>query len=111
MNNKGSIPTRLTNFMVVYNLNLSEKKIIKIVVSDKSPLIQVGLRTLFGCDKRFALVGTAEDGEQFMEEIGRINFDIGIIGWEMPYLNGLVLWKCHISSRGNNIFDGILHVK
>ncbi len=100
MNNKGSIPTRLTNFMVVYNLNLSEKKIIKIVVSDKSPLIQVGLRTLFGCDKRFALVGTAEDGEQFMEEIGRINFDIGIIGWEMPYLNGRGVLKRMADIKG-----------
>ena len=62
--------------------------IINIVVSDKSPLIQVGLKTLFGCDKRFALVATAVDGVQFMEEIGRIDFDIGIIGWEMPGLNG-----------------------
>ena len=67
---------------------MSDKDTIDIVVSDKSPLIQVGLRTLFGCDKRFALVATAADGEQFMEEIGRIRFDIGIIGWEMPYLNG-----------------------
>ena len=69
-------------------MSLSDKDIINIVVSDKSPLIQVGLRTLFSCDKRFALVATAVDGEQFMEEIGRIDFDIGIIGWEMPYLNG-----------------------
>jgi two-component system, NarL family, nitrate/nitrite response regulator NarL len=84
----GSEPTHLIIFKVVYGLSLSDKKIINIVVSDKSPLIQVGLRTLFGCDKRFALVATAVDGEQFMEEIGCIDFDIGIIGWEMPYLNG-----------------------
>ena len=69
-------------------MSLPNKDTIDIVVSDKSPLIQVGLGTLFGCDKRFALVATAADGEQFMEEIGRISFDIGIIGWEMPYLNG-----------------------
>ena len=69
-------------------MSLSDNGTIDIVVSDKSPLIQVGLGTLFGCDKRFALVATAADGEQFMKEIGRISFDIGIIGWEMPYLNG-----------------------
>ena len=88
MNNKGRKPTHLSKFKVVHNLSLPEKNIIKIVVSDKSPLIQVGLRTLFGCDKRFALVATAVDGEQFMKEIGRVDFDIGIIGWEMPSLNG-----------------------
>lgn len=84
----GSEPTHIIIFKVVYGLSSSDKNIINIVVSDKSPLIQVGLRTLFGCDKRFALVATAVDGEQFMEEIGRIDFDIGIIGWEMPCLNG-----------------------
>lgn len=65
-----------------------DKKTIDIVVSDKSPLIQVGLGTLFGNDERFALVATAADGEQFLDVIDRIKFDIGIIGWEMPFLNG-----------------------
>jgi len=69
-------------------LSSPDKKTIDIVVSDKSPLIQVGLGTLFGNDERFALVATAADGEQFLDVIDRIKFDIGIIGWEMPFLNG-----------------------
>ena len=35
-----------------------------------------------------------------MEEIGRINFDIGIIGWEMPYLNGRGVLKRMADIKG-----------
>ena len=100
MNYKGRNTTRFIRFKVGHDLSSSEKEIINIVVSDKSPLIQVGLRTLFGCDKRFALVATAVDGDQFMEEIGRVDFDIGIIGWEMPSLNGRGVLKRMANLKG-----------
>lgn len=61
---------------------------VDIVVADKSPLILSGLVQLFDQDERFHLVATAADGERFLEAVERLSFDIGIIGWNMPYLSG-----------------------
>ncbi len=87
--------------MVVKSLSSSGKKTIDIVVSDKSPLIQVGLATLFDGDDRFALKATASDGERFLEAIQRLDFDIGIIGWVMPYLNGKGVLKKMLEIEGS----------
>lgn len=62
--------------------------IIDVAIADKSPIVQSGLRTLFENDGRFRVVAVAADGERFMEAVNRLSFDIGIIGWEMPYLDG-----------------------
>lgn len=61
---------------------------IEIVVADKSPLVLSGLVQMFERDERFHLVATAADGERFIEAVDRLTFDIGIIGWNMPYLSG-----------------------
>ncbi|MBD3661930.1 MAG: response regulator transcription factor [Arenibacter algicola] len=61
---------------------------IDVVVADKSPLLLTGLVELFDQDERFNLVATAADGERFMEALERLRFDVGVIGWNMPYLNG-----------------------
>ena len=61
---------------------------IDVVVADKSPLLLSGLVDLFDKDERFNLVATAADGERFMEALERLRFDVGVIGWNMPYLNG-----------------------
>lgn len=59
-----------------------------IVIADKSPIVQNGLRALLDEDPRFNVIAVASDGERFLEAVDRLAFDIGIIGWEMPYLNG-----------------------
>jgi len=64
------------------------KTTIDIVVADKSPMIQGGLANLIDGDDRLALLATAADGERFLEAVDRMCFDIGIIGWDMPYLDG-----------------------
>jgi two-component system nitrate/nitrite response regulator NarP len=61
---------------------------IEIVIADKSPIVQSGLRALFDGDSRFDLVAVASDGERFLEAVERLSFDVGVIGWEMPYLDG-----------------------
>lgn len=61
---------------------------IAIVIADKSPLVQTGLAGIFAKDERFTLLATAADGERFMQAVERLAFDIGIIGWDMPYMNG-----------------------
>ncbi|HER26700.1 MAG TPA: response regulator transcription factor [Rhodospirillales bacterium] len=61
---------------------------IDIVVADKSPLIQGGLANIIDQDDRFKLIATASDGDRFLEAVRRMQFHIGIIGWNMPYLDG-----------------------
>lgn len=61
---------------------------IEIVIAEKNPLLMSSLIKLFAGDDRFALVGTTPDGERFLSSIDRVSFDVGIIGWEMPYLDG-----------------------
>jgi len=66
----------------------TEEETIDVVIADKSPLIQSGLAQLIDNDDRFTLIATAADGERFLEAVNRMNFDVGIIGWDMPYLDG-----------------------
>ncbi len=61
---------------------------IQVVVVDKNPLLLSGLRQIFDADPRFSLVATATDGERFLAAVDRLRFDVGVIGWEMPYLGG-----------------------
>lgn len=61
---------------------------IDIVIAEKSPLVQAGLERLFANDERFTILATAADGERFMEAVQRLCFDVGIIGWNLPYLDG-----------------------
>lgn len=64
------------------------KQRIDIVIADKSPLVLAGLMQIFAADDRFNVVATAADGERFMEAVRRLSFDVGIIGWEMPFMDG-----------------------
>jgi two-component system nitrate/nitrite response regulator NarL len=61
---------------------------IDIVIAEKNPLLQSSLVKLFQGDDRFCLVAVTDDGERFMEAVDRLPFDVGIVGWEMPYLDG-----------------------
>lgn len=81
-------------------MNSTDKETIDIVVADKSPLIQGGLANLLDSDDRFALIATAADGERFLEAIERMSFDIGIIGWDMPYLDGRGVLKKMVEIEG-----------
>jgi len=61
---------------------------VDIVLVDKSPLVLAGLVSLFGEDSRFSIIATAADGERFMEAVDRLNFEVAVIGWEMPFMSG-----------------------
>ncbi|MBF0374936.1 MAG: response regulator, partial [Alphaproteobacteria bacterium] len=67
---------------------LDKKTSIEIVIAEKNPLLQQSLVKLFQDDDRFCLLALAPDGERFLAAIERISFDIGIVGWEMPSLDG-----------------------
>lgn len=66
---------------------------IDVVIADKSPLILNALTNMFRTDDRFNLVASATDGERFMEAVERVSFDVGVIGWEMPYQDGAAVLR------------------
>ena len=61
---------------------------IAVGIADKSPLVLAALKALLGQSDRFSLVVAASDGERFLEAVRRMRFDVGIIGWVMPYHDG-----------------------
>jgi two-component system, NarL family, nitrate/nitrite response regulator NarL len=61
---------------------------IEVGIADKSPLVLTALKSLFAQPDRFALAVAASDGERFLEAVRRLRFDVGIIGWVMPYHDG-----------------------
>lgn len=66
----------------------STQRTIDLVIAEKNPLLQSSLSRLFAEDDRFCVVAMAADGERFLAAVERLAFDVGIIGWEMPYLDG-----------------------
>lgn len=62
--------------------------IIDVAIADKSPLVQSGLRAMLEADGRFNVAAVAADGERFMTAVDRLSFDVGVVGWEMPYVSG-----------------------
>jgi two-component system nitrate/nitrite response regulator NarP len=61
---------------------------IETVICDKNPWVLGGLRELFESDSRFALVAVVGDGQRFIDLVARRRFDVGVIGWVMPGLDG-----------------------
>ena len=61
---------------------------ISVFVADKSSLVRAGLQGLLNEDKRFELVGLAENGADFLEVVDRQQFQVAVIGWVMPSMDG-----------------------
>ena len=68
--------------------SIQRKSPIEVMIAEKNPLLQSGLIRLFAADDRFVLVSMAPDGERFLTASENVRFDVGVIGWEMPYLGG-----------------------
>jgi two-component system nitrate/nitrite response regulator NarP len=46
------------------------------------------LRQLIGADRRFRVIATVSDGKAFLAEIRKRSVHVGVIGWEMPGVDG-----------------------
>jgi DNA-binding NarL/FixJ family response regulator len=64
------------------------ERAIDVVVAEKNPLLQAGLAKLLKRSELFHVVSMVDDGEAFLAEIARTSCDVGVIGWEMPKLDG-----------------------
>ena len=67
---------------------MSTNSCLNIVIAYKNSLLVSGLTEMFKQDVRFDVRATATDGELFLKLVDRICFDVGIIGWKMPYSDG-----------------------
>jgi len=61
---------------------------ISVIVAEKTPLLQSSLTGLFAEDPRFSRIRMTSDGRSFVEAVAVESFDVGVIGWEMPNLDG-----------------------
>ena len=61
---------------------------IEVVICDKNPWVVSGLRGLFGADPRFEVVAEVADGQRFLDLVRARSFDVGVIGWVLPGLDG-----------------------
>ncbi len=61
---------------------------VRVAIANKNSMMIRGLRSLLTEDGGFETVVSATDGELFLECVERMDFDIGIIGWVMPYRSG-----------------------
>ncbi len=73
---------------------------IRIVTVDKNTLILQGLKSVLGGDKRFELVAQVQTGAHFLDVCDAFDFEIGIIGWELPDMNGQKVLEA-VRERGN----------
>jgi len=64
------------------------ERTIDIVIAEKNPLLQAGLVKLLKGRERFRVAEMVDDGAEFLEAVGRTRCDVGVIGWELPNVDG-----------------------
>lgn len=72
---------------------------VTIILVDDHKLIRQGIRSLLEAQKRYEVVGEANDGREGFELIERISPDIAIVDMMMPNLNGIEIARL-VNQRG-----------
>ena len=62
---------------------------IRVLVADDSAVMRSLLCTALGASSQIEVVGTAQDGRDALEAIGRLDPDLVLLDLEMPRMNGL----------------------
>lgn len=60
----------------------------KLVVIDKNPLVISALRERIEREQKFELVLTLTSGTAFVEAVSGLQFDVAILGWDLPDMSG-----------------------
>lgn len=82
---------------------------ISVGIADQNPLVRRGLKSLVADDPRQTVAFSASDGQRFLDAVGRIEFDVGIIGWVMEPGDGpfvLEALQTHVSPPKIIIYTG-----
>ncbi len=59
-----------------------------VVIADKNPVVQAGLRNFVTADPRYNVVDIVSDGASFIKACASSKVEIGIIGWALPDMTG-----------------------
>ncbi len=60
----------------------------RLLIADKNPLVLKGLEAIVDDDPRFELVAALNTGAGFVEQAASSSFDVGVIGWLLPDMDG-----------------------
>lgn len=61
---------------------------IRVLIAEKNPLLRMSLVNLFAGDDRFAPAVATSDGQAFLDAVADQVFDVGLIGWQLPRVDG-----------------------
>lgn len=67
----------------------AETALIRILIADDHPIFLDGLRRILSLDKRFEVVGEAQDGRQAVEQSIKLQPDVLLLDLRMPGMNGM----------------------
>ena len=59
-----------------------------IVIADKNPVVQAGLREVVRGNNRYKVIDVVGDGAGFIKACAGAKVEIGIIGWALPDMSG-----------------------
>ncbi len=71
---------------------------ITIVIVDDQPTVRAGLRMRLALENNIQIVGAAQDGNNAVNVVARLNPDVVIMDLEMPIMDGLAATKALKSS-------------
>lgn len=80
-----------------------KRPVVNIVLAEKNPLLQSSMLKLFSNDGRFNVTAVAGDGEKFLAAVERLACDVGVIGWEMPFVDGRGVLQALRGGKGPRI--------
>lgn len=72
---------------------LSEGKVIRIVLADDHPILRAGLKTLLDAQPDMCVIGEAGDGAEAVQKASQLTPDILIMDLTMPVMDGLEAMK------------------
>lgn len=67
---------------------------ISVVLADDQAMVRAGFRMILDCQPDIAVVGEAENGEQAVEVVVRLQPDLVLMDIQMPVMDGLEATRC-----------------
>ena len=65
----------------------------KILIADDHPVVRSGLKQLLSAERDMVVIGEAGNGEEALELVRKLEWDVGILDYSMPGSDGLDLLR------------------
>ncbi|MGV7221710.1 MAG: response regulator [Nitrospinales bacterium] len=70
-------------------MNSKKSDLIKVFIADDHDVVRQGIKTIISDASDLSVVGEAENGEQALKKIEKLDIDVVILDYDMPKKNGL----------------------